>query len=301
MTRIHRLFGCAVLLVVALAVTALAQTPATRQVEVFGQKINYVEAGAGPNVILLHGLGGDTTNWAMTVPALAQNYHVWVPDQIGFGQSDKPLINYRVATLVEFLNGFCKKVGIEKASLVGNSLGGWTAAAFAIAYPDKVEKLVLVDAAGYSPEHWGGPKLVREQMLRLNPATPSELREMLKVVFYNKAMLTDAFAEQAFAAKLRRNDGYTVNQFIESILRGEDYLDGKTKGIKAPTLVVWGREDALTPLAIGEAFAKDIPGARTEYIDKCGHVPQIECAAPFNQALLKFLGGAASTAQTHTK
>ncbi|MFN7947371.1 MAG: alpha/beta hydrolase [Blastocatellia bacterium] len=300
MTKLHRLFGWTVLLVLAFTAAAFAQAPATKQVEVFGQKISYVEAGSGPNVILLHGLGGDASNWAMTVPALAKNYHVYVPDQIGFGQSDKPLINYRVATLVEFLNGFCKKLGIEKASVVGNSLGGWTAAAFALAYPDKVEKLVLVDAAGYSPERWGGPKLSRETLLRLNPATPGELKETMSVVFYNKALLTDAFIEQAFAAKLKRNDGYTINQFIESVLRGEDNLDGKTKNIKAPTLVMWGKGDNLTPLAIGEAFAKDIPGAQTAFIEKCGHVPQLECAAAFNAALLKFLAGA-STAQGGTK
>lgn len=292
----YRQFAYAVLLTLLLTAAICAQTPATKQVEVFGQKINYVEAGSGPNVILLHGLGGDTTNWMLTIPALAKNYHVWVPDQIGFGQSDKPLINYRVGTLVEFLNGFCKQVGIGKAAIVGNSLGGWTAAAFALAYPDKVEKLVLVDAAGYSPERWGGPKLDRKEMMRLNPATPAALKETMKVVFHNQAMLTDAMIEQMFAAKLKRGDGYTINQFIESILRGEDLLDGKVKNIKAPTLVVWGRNDGLTPLAMGEAFAQDIPGAQKAYLDQCGHVPQIECSNAFSQALLKFLAGN-STAQ----
>ena len=101
MTRIPRIFSCAVLLV-ALAITAVAQTPATKQVEVFGQKINYIEAGSGPNVILLHGLGADATNWAMTIPALAKNYHVWAPDQIGFlervaahaeGQAEQPFVS----------------------------------------------------------------------------------------------------------------------------------------------------------------------------------------------------------------
>jgi hypothetical protein len=115
-----------------LAGATLAQAPQSKQVDVFGQKIHYLEAGSGPAVILLHGLGGDTSNWMFTIPALASRYHVYVPDQIGFGQSDKPWINYRVGTLIEFLHEFCEKVGIEKASIVGNSLGGWTAAAFAL-------------------------------------------------------------------------------------------------------------------------------------------------------------------------
>src|SRR5579871_648027 len=140
----------AIVVSLLITVTLWAQGPPSKQVEVFGQKIQYVEIGSGPTVILLHGLGGDKTNWAYNAPVLAKNYHVFVLDQLGFGESDKPMINYRVGTLVDFLDGFCKKVGIAKATLVGNSLGGWTAAAFTLAHPDKVERLVLVDSAGYS-------------------------------------------------------------------------------------------------------------------------------------------------------
>ncbi len=129
-------------LTLLLTATALAQAPERKQVEILGQKIYYTEAGsAGPTVILLHGLGGDATNWAFTIPALAKNYRVLAPDQIGFGQSDKPMLNYRVGTYVEFLERFYQKLGITKATLVGNSLGGWISMAFTLAHPDKVEKL----------------------------------------------------------------------------------------------------------------------------------------------------------------
>lgn len=297
MKKVFTLFPASLLIALVLSFSAVAQTasPTQKQVEIYGQKIHYIEAGSGPTVILLHGLGGDGTNWAMTVPALASKHHVFVPDQIGFGQSDKPLINYRVATLVEFLAQFYKKLGIEKATLVGNSLGGWTAAAFAIAHPEKVDKLVLVDAAGYSGKRWGGPEVTKELAMALNPSTVAGLKQSLGGIFYNKAMITDQFVETAFAAKLKRGDGYTINAFIDSILRGEDYLDDKTKTIKAPTLVIWGREDILTPLGIGEAFVQDIPGAQKVVIEKCGHVPQLEKAAEFNAALLKFLEGGSTT------
>lgn len=293
MKVVRHTLGRAAVALLALAAGVAAQAPATRQVEVFGQKINYLEAGSGPPVVLLHGLGGDTTNWALTVPALAARFHVYVPDQIGFGQSDKPLLNYRVATLVEFLDGFYRKVGLTRASVVGNSLGGWVAMAFALAHPEKVDRLVLVDAAGYSPERTAGVKPTRELMLLLNPSTAAGLKALMRdYIFYNKELITDQVIEQQFAAKLRKNDGYTINQFIESMLRGEDFLDGQLGAIKAPTLVLWGREDKLTPLAMGQAMAADIPGAETVILDRCGHVPQIECAAPFVAALSKFLGGA---------
>jgi pimeloyl-ACP methyl ester carboxylesterase len=303
-TKTQRNLVSAVLLALALAATAFAQAAATesKQVEIFGQKIHYLEAGSASNpaVILLHGLGGDMSNWAMTVPALAAKYHVYVPDQIGFGKSDKPIVNYRVATLVEFLDAFCKKLGIQKATLVGNSLGGWTAAMFAIEHPEKVDKIVLVCAAGYTAKRYGGQEIDKDLVAALNPSTTADLKRGLSAVFYNKAMLTDAFIEQALAAKFKRGDGYTINSFIESIMRGEDCIDDKVKTIKAPTLVLWGREDGLTPLAMGKAFAEDIPGAQMVVIEKCGHVPQLEKPAEFNASLLKFLGVAA-TAQSQTK
>jgi pimeloyl-ACP methyl ester carboxylesterase len=276
----------------------LAQSPAVaeKQAEVFGQRINYLEAGSGPAVILLHGLGGDSTNWATTVPALAQKFKVYVPDQIGFGKSAKPMMNYRVSTLVDFLNEFFVKAGITRASLVGNSLGGWTAAAFALAHPDKVERLVLVDAAGYSTSRTGTPGLSREQMLQLNPSTLAGMKTLLSAVFYNKQMLTDPFIAQAFASRMTNNDGYTVNMFIDSILRGEDILDGKLGAIKALTLLVWGREDALTPLAMGKAFSEDIRGSELFVIDKCGHVPQVESPLVFNQKVSSFLSAAQGAA-----
>src|SRR5262245_66322738 len=143
------------------AARAQAPAPESKQVEIFGQKIHYLEAGAAttPAVILLHGLGGDMSNWAMTIPTLSGKYHVYVPDQVGFGKSDKPIANYHVAMLIEFLDAFCKKLGVQKVTLVGNSLGGWTAAAFDIAHPEKVDKLVLVDAEGYKPTGWGGSEV----------------------------------------------------------------------------------------------------------------------------------------------
>src|SRR5262249_61601461 len=130
--------------------------------------------------------------------------HVYLPDQIGFEKSDKPITNYRVAMLVEFLDAFCKKLGVQKATLVGNSLGGWTAAAFAIAHPDKVDKLVLVDAAGYTPKRWGGPELIKEALAALNPSTTEDLKRLFALVFYNKVMLTDQVVDKQLTNKFKR-------------------------------------------------------------------------------------------------
>jgi 2-hydroxy-6-oxonona-2,4-dienedioate hydrolase len=283
-----------VLAVLVSTVVVWAQAPPSKQVEIFGQKIQYLEAGSGPTVILLHGLGGDKSNWAYTAPVLAKNYHVYVPDQIGFGESEKPLIEYRIGTLVDFLDGFYKKLGIAKAIVVGNSLGGWTAAAFTLAHPEKVDRLVLVDSAGYSLAKTG-VQAQRELLQVLNPSTVASEKALMGIILANKAMVTDAFAEGAFAQHMRRNDGYTIDRFLDSLFRNEDVIDGKLGAIKVPTLVVWGREDGLIPLSAGQMMGTEIAGSQTVILDHCGHVPQIECAVPFNTTLLKFLGGGAGT------
>jgi len=138
--------------------------------------------------------------------------------------------------------------------------------------------------------------LTKEALAALNPSTTEDFKRLFSLIFYNKAMLTDQFVEMALTNKFKRGDGYTINSFIESVLRGEDFLDGKVKAIKAPTLALWGKDDGLTPLGMGKAFAEDIQGAQLVVIDNCGHVPQMEKAAEFNAAVLKFLGGA-QTAQ----
>ncbi len=284
----------AVLTLASLAAWAQA-TP--KHVEIFGQKIQYIEAGSGPNVILLHGLGGDGSNWALTLPVLATKYHVWVPDQIGFGASDKPMIDYRVGTLVDFLEKFCKTMSIDKAIIVGNSLGGWTALDFALAHPERVEKLVLVDSAGYSLEAQPGPRPTCQTLSALNPSTVAGAKALAAVIFANPAFVTDATAEMLFTQHMRKGDGYTIDQFIESVLRGDDVVDGKLGGIKAPTMVIWGREDHLIPLPLGERLNKEIAGSQMVVLDHCGHVPQLECAGPFIKALTTFITSAESAAR----
>ena len=273
------------LLSITLCIASLANAQASKEVVVFGQKIHYVEAGSGPTVILLHGLGGSTQVWQFNIGPLAEKFHVVALDQIGFGKSDKPLVNYRIRTYVDFLDQFCKQLKIERATLVGSSMGGWIAMWFTATFPDRVDKLVLVDVAGYAP-----PKdLDTRTLFALNPTTREGMKLLASKVFYNKAFLTDAAIDQAIAARLAAGDGYTINSITESILRGEDFLDEAVKTIKRPTLIVWGRQDGLVSLAEGERFNKDIAGSKMVVIDQCGHVPNVEKPGEFNAALLKFL------------
>ena len=117
----------------------------------------------------------------------------------------------------------------------------------------------------------------------------------MSLAFYNKQLVSsDVAIDSFFARKMAAGDGYTIQRFIESVLRGDDVLDGRLSAVKHRTLIVWGREDGLTPLAMGERFKKEIAGSELLIIEKCGHVPQMEKADEFNGALLKFLGGSES-------
>lgn len=259
---------------------------AEKDVTVFGQKIHYQEAGSGPVVVLLHGLGGSSVNWALNTAPLAQKFRVIVPDQIGFGKSDKPLISYRIGTYVDFLDAFLTQLKIEKASVVGISLGGWIAASYAITYPKRVEKLILVDAAGFAPSKDFDPKLFQN----LFPTTRAAVRQSLSLIVYNSALFSsDAMIDTLLTQRFSAGDGYTIQQIIESVKRSEDFYDGKLSQIKQQTLIVWGKQDGLITVDNGERLKREISNSQLIVFDQCGHAPTFEKASEFNEAVLKFL------------
>lgn len=268
------------------SITVIGQTP-EKTATVFGAKINYIEAGdpSKPKVILLHGLGGSTANWATNIAALSASYHVIALDQVGFGKSDKPLLKYRVATYADFLDKFMAELKIESASLVGNSMGGWVAALMAIKYPNRVNKIVLADAAGIVPPDFGV-----SQVYQLNNSTRDEIRANMKLIFANPALQNnEALVDQFMTARVTSNDGGTINSIIESIKRKEDFLNGRLGEIKKPTLIIWGKQDGLLPVADAYIFSKGIAGSELIIFENCGHVPQFEKSVDFNKAVLEFL------------
>jgi 2-hydroxy-6-oxonona-2,4-dienedioate hydrolase len=220
------------------------------------------------------------------VPALAANYHVFAPDQVGFGKSDKLLLKYRVGTYVDFLDKFMAELKIERAHLVGNSMGGWVVGLTAIKYPNRVDRIVLADAAGLIPANVNA-----DDIYQLNNSTRDEIRANMKRIFANPALQNnESLVDQFMLARVAANDGYTINSLIESIKRKEDFLNDRLGEIKKPTLIVWGKQDGLIPVSDAALFNKGIIGSQILLFDNCGHVPQIEKAAEFNKAVTDFLG-----------
>jgi len=266
------------------------QTPAQptdKTIAVFGQAIHYLDLGSGPVVVLVHGLGSRKEDWLPVLETLAQKYRLLMPDQIGFGKSEKPLLDYSVQTYVDFLNEFLRQLKVEKTSLVGESLGGWISALYAVelgegAHLVPIDRLVLVDAAGLKQD---------APIPNLNPSSLAAMRGMMESVFYDTSWLNDDALRKIFTDKLSLHDSYTVRSFLGNPMIATERLDDRLVKIKTPTLVVWGKQDKLIPMAMGERYAAGIAGAKLVSFDKCGHVPPIEKTEEFAVAVAAFLGG----------
>ncbi len=256
--------------------------PELRSVSVAGHKICYYDIGSGPPLVLVHGLGGDADQWAFCFEALSAAHRVIAVELLGFGRSDKPPAPYRIATFVEMLDGFLSALAVPRASLLGHSLGGWIIAALALQSPGKVDRLVLNNSAGIDAG-WRRPPV------DLHLSTHAHMREILEAMFFDKRLVTSDLVDLAYAQHLERGDGPTIDSVIETFPLPDEKLERRLGGLKAPTLLLWGEQDALTPLAMAREFERRIPGARLDIIPECGHFPCLEKPAEFSQRVLKFL------------
>ena len=261
---------------------ALRALPQLRETTVFSRKIFYYDTVQGPPLVLVHGVGGDADQWVFCFDALAAAHRVIALDLLGFGRSDKPPIDYRIAGFVEVLDRFLANVGIARAHFLGHSLGGWIVAAFALRFPERVDKLVLNDAAGIDEGACALP-------VDLKISTRANLRTAFEGMFHDKALVTDELVDLAFSLHLERGDGYTIRSVLETLAHPWEKLDGKLAGLRVPTLILWGKDDAITPLSMAHAFHRDIAGSRLQVIERCGHLPPLERPDEFAAAVTQFL------------
>ncbi|MDJ0571053.1 MAG: alpha/beta hydrolase [Pleurocapsa sp. MO_192.B19] len=252
---------------------------------VYGAELHYLEAGKGSMLILLHGLGGNAWEWSSAIASLAEDFYVIALDQIGFGDSEKPFLNYRINTLVDFLHGFYRVLGINKASLIGHDLGGWTAATLALKYPDLIENLVLVATNPFNTANQKGLKTFSR------PATCQQTLEHLQQLFYHQDRFVNwQVAERFFTQKNTINDGYTTQQLARSIYQNEDVLDNYLGELTTPTLIIQGNEDKFVPLTVSHRLHQEIKNSRLKILNRCGHLPHVEQPEAFTEIVHSFLG-----------
>src|SRR5215469_358759 len=286
-----RLFASIATSIVVLGTSAMAQKvePVAKDATVFSYKIHYLEAGRGAPVILLHGSGGEGARWMPTMQGLAPDFRVIAPDQIGWGASDKPLTIYHGGVFAEFLARFMREIGVPKAALVGQSMGAGVALQMAVKYPQMVERMVLVNGGGFvSPGDpaRAAPDWHARQIA--NAGTLAESREYLEKMYYNHSLISDELVEHNLILRLR--SAYTAESVQTASARGLGQLtEEEVRGIKLPTLLVWGANDRLSPPANADKLNAAIAGSRKLLIDKAGHYPFIEHPDQFNAAVREFL------------
>lgn len=269
-----------------------------RQATVDGHRVRYVRSGSGsgPTVVLVHGFGSSLYTWKDVLPGLSSSHDVIALDLPGFGASDLPA-DLSFQELPAAVVGLMNRLGIERAALVGHSMGGAVAAVVAAEKPRRVRGLVLVDAAGFNLEPEDQPAMVR---LVTSPLVPFLARlpgkrllveRSLREVFHDDRYVTDERVAEYLAATLRPGSVYALRSLMLSLAGRAGFVRGRLPRIQTPTLVVWGREDRWVPLADADHFVEAIPGARKVVLDACGHMPQEEKPGQLTGLLREFLAG----------
>jgi pimeloyl-ACP methyl ester carboxylesterase len=257
-----------------------------------GISVCYHVEGNGEPLLLLHGMGFSFEIWDRTIGAASKFFTVYALDLPGFGCSDKPAVDYGLGFYVDFLKKFLDALKIDRCAVAGMSMGGEIAAGLAAKYPERIDRLVIINAKGFSPLIKGIRTLpvLGSPLYVLAFANRGVLKRYIENMLYDKSALKEELVEQEWArirtpsyrSALSRNTKYlsTVDPAFPGILRS----------VKAKTLVIWGRNDAVLPVEDAYKYRDSIDGAELVVIDRCGHVPVLEKNDDLNKALLTFLG-----------
>jgi pimeloyl-ACP methyl ester carboxylesterase len=268
-----------------------------RSVDVAGARVGYVEMGDGPPVVLVHGLSGCWQNWLENIPHLARRHRVVALDLPGFGTSPMPQWDISIPAFGRLLRDFCEKLAITRATLIGNSMGGFIATEVAIAEAERVSKLVLVSAAGvtYATARREPVAVLGRMAAALTPLAFRLRREGIHrrrlrrlafqgVVYYPNRLRGELLWEITVPA-------LTAPGFIHALetLVGYDIRDRLVE-IDDPTLIVWGEGDRVVPVGAAHEYERLI-GSNTRKViwGRTGHLPMLERPARFNALLDEFL------------
>jgi pimeloyl-ACP methyl ester carboxylesterase len=276
----------------------------TKQVEINGRSVNYVDIGGGTlTVLFIHGLGGSWQNWLENLPRTAKHCRAIALDLPGFGRSEMPADPISITGFAATVDAFCEALGLGPVVLVGNSMGGFTAAEVAIQHPERAELMVLVDAAGISSANVTrsrpGERLARQLMMR-GQGDPEAAKRMLTRPGYMAlgmglvARYPTRISKELLSEQLLTFGDAGFSDAFDAILSYD--FRHRLGEIGCPVLVIQGENDILVPLGDAIEFCELIPSADLLTMADTGHVPMFERPVQFNDALLAFI--AAPTAAT---
>lgn len=275
-----------------------------RTVMVDGQRIAYLDAGSGPPVILLHGFGGALWQWEYQQAALSASHRVITLDLLGAGWSDKPDIEYTPDQILESFRGFMDAVGVQRASLVGNSMGAGVAMGMALTYPERVDRLVLIAGLPDRVRDKVTSPLIKRALESRVPvwlaalgnwvAGRSLTRAVLREMVHDERLLTPAVIERSYRNRKRAGLVGPLLAMAGSLPLWEEGFAKRLGDIRHPTLILWGAEDKVFPPQVGKEMHATMPASSFMLIPESGHIPQWERPLAVNPILLEFLAQTAA-------
>jgi pimeloyl-ACP methyl ester carboxylesterase len=276
--------------------------PRAATVRAGGLETFYLEAGEGPPVLLLHGLGATSASLLPTLWDLARDHRVIAPDFPGFGASDKPIRPYHAAFFARFARDFLDALGIDRAHVIGNSMGGRAAIELALRFPERVDRLVLLAPSPawkrfraavpvvrvLYPELAVLPLRIPRSQVKAGIARMLSKPERLPKAWYDAAV--DEFL-RVFSMPQGRVAFFSAARqiYLESPHGVRGFWD-RLPRLAAPTLFVWGDRDALVPHRFAKHVAAAVPGARSIVLPDCGHIPQFELPERTHALIREHLG-----------
>lgn len=262
-------------------------------------RTRYWEEGEGTPLVLIHGFADSVETWSRVIGRLAEHHRVIALDVVGAGRTDKPKEPMPFARLAGFVRDFMDVLGLERAHVLGHSMGGGIALNLTIRWPEKVERLVLVDSAGLGREMPVDLRVCTLPVLGwfLTRTSPRQTASFLRKTVYDPTLITDGTvrtfcelgalpgAHTAMLSWLRNNADF--GGWRDDVVRP---VVEKLGSITAPTLIFWGRQDRIIPVSQSEVAERGIPGSRLHIFESCGHVPQLERWEEFSSLVVDFLG-----------
>jgi abhydrolase domain-containing protein 6 len=247
-----------------------------KEIKIDDHNIVYLEGGKGPTILLLHGYTANKDAWIMLAPYLTKNYHVVIPDLPGYGESSMiEKDSYDLSNQMSRLHKFVQALELKKFHIMGNSMGGLFAGAYAVRYPDEVISVGLLDAAGVtSLEKSVVFKMAEKGENPLLLKDSNDMPRLVALLFVNPPSLPYPIKKVMIKTALTNRQFYEKER--KEIFPDFSSLEKDLPNIKAPTLILWGDQDKVVDISSVPVFEKGLTNHKTVIIKNCGHVPMME-------------------------